>query len=35
VTLFGLYHLWTPWLAIGRIAAFFPVSFARMRTRNV
>jgi membrane protease YdiL (CAAX protease family) len=35
VTLFGLYHLWTPWMVVGRIVAFFPISLATMRTRNV
>ena len=34
-TLFALYHVWSPWLIVGRIVAMTPTAFATMRTRNV
>jgi membrane protease YdiL (CAAX protease family) len=33
--LFAMYHLWTPWLAVARVFAFFPLAFAVFRTRSV
>ena len=33
--LFALYHMWTPWLAVARVFAFFPLAFAVFRTRSV
>ena len=33
--LFALYHMWTPWLAVARVFAFFPLAFAVFRTRSI
>ena len=32
--LFALYHLWTPWQAISRIASILPAAYVVQRTRN-
>jgi uncharacterized protein len=33
--LFALYHVWTPWLAVARVFAVFPLAFAFFRTHSV
>ena len=33
--LFALYHVWSPWLLIGRFVAWIPLALAARRTRSV
>ncbi len=35
VTLFSLYHLWSPWQVVGRILGFGPTVYAVRRTENI
>jgi uncharacterized protein len=35
VTLFALYHLWTPWQAATRIISILPAAYVVQRTKNI